>query len=167
MSQGAGNHSDSHALDRAFADVDQLLAAIAAWPDDDRKATARELARVLLELHRQGLARLLRAAGPAADAAVADPAIEALLVLHELHPASFEERVAEAVERARGAYPDLRLLSVAGRVVVAGAGARGGSVSAVLAIERALLEQLPDAEKIVVRPDEVDLVQLRRREPAQ
>jgi hypothetical protein len=166
VSAGTGSTGESHALDRAFAEVDQLLAAIAAWPDDERKATARDLARVLLELHRQGLARLLRAAGPAAGAAVADPAIDALLVLHELHPASFDERARDAVDRARGAYPDLRLLSVTGRVVMVGAGARGGSVSAVLAIERALLEQLPDADRIVVRPDEVDLVQLRRREPA-
>jgi hypothetical protein len=28
-------------LDRAFADVDALLADIGAWPDDERKATAR------------------------------------------------------------------------------------------------------------------------------
>ncbi len=162
---GDSGARSSEALDRAYADVDARLAAIESWPDDERKTEARELARVLLELHRQGLAQLLRAAGPAAAAVLADPAVEALLVLHELHPASFDERARAAVERAQGAYPDLRLISVTGRVVLVGAGARGGSVSAVLGIERALLEQLPDADQIVVRPDEANLVQLRRKDP--
>lgn len=153
------------AFDQAFAELDTLLASVDRWPDDERKASARELARVLLELHRHGLAQLLRSLAPAC-AVVDDPAVAALLVLHDLHPTSFEERARAAVERAQRAYPDLRLVAVESGRVVVGAGARGGATSATMAIERALLEALPDAVEVVVRGDDPGLVQLRRREPS-
>lgn len=150
-------------LDAAFSDVDARIAAIEAWPEGAEKDEARALAGALLEIHRRGLARLLRAAGPEAAARIAaDPGVASLLVLHGVHPSSFEERARAAVDRAQGAYPDLGIVAIAGARLVVEVGARGGASSASVAIERALLEQLPDAEAIEVRAPAPALVQIRR-----
>jgi hypothetical protein len=157
----------SDGLDDAFAGVDARIAALDAWPDDERTAEARALVASVLELHRLGLVAMLRAAGPELASRVAeDPRVAALLVLHDVHPTSFEERARGAVLRAQGAYPDLRLVSVEGARVVVEVGARGGSSSASLAIEKSLLEQLPDAQAIEVRVPPAGLVQLGRRSAA-
>src|SRR5438105_12281966 len=63
---------------------------------------ARELLAAVLQLHRAGLARMLELAAPRRAELASDPLVSSLLVLHDLHPRGMAERVAGAVDRARG-----------------------------------------------------------------
>jgi hypothetical protein len=150
-------------FDRAFADVEARIARVEAWPDDARKAEARELASALLEVHRQGIARLLRALGPSVDAVVGDPGLASLLVLHGLHPHELGVRARAAVARLQGAFPDLELERFEAGNVVVRVGARGGAATAPEVVRQALLEAVPDAVSIEVRPVESGLIRLGRR----
>jgi Fe-S cluster biogenesis protein NfuA len=102
----------SMAADPQLADqvgrVEALIAEIEGWSDSHCQAAARELVQALLDLHREGLARLLEGfarAGPAFSAAVetlaGDELVGSLLALHCLHPQSLEARVARGLENAR------------------------------------------------------------------
>ncbi|NUP09811.1 MAG: hypothetical protein HOW73_27510 [Polyangiaceae bacterium] len=158
--------------DDPIGEIEALVASIEELPDEALKARSRALVSGVLALHRRGLVRMLevvrkRSTGMAdvmkelAD----DPAVSSLLVLHDLHPADLETRAVEAVERLRGAYPDLsfdRLDAGRLRVVI---GARGGNpASTARAVEASILEAVPDlvAVNVAVAADP-PLVTLRRK----
>lgn len=82
--------------------IDELVAAVEAMADPAAQANARELLQAVLELHRQGISRVLELAGAENTAAFArDDLVASLLLLHDLHPAPLEERARAAVARAR------------------------------------------------------------------
>jgi hypothetical protein len=160
----AGESDHQAPLDRAFAEVEAQIAAVEAWPDDDRKAAARELAAALLELHRLGLARLLRAVGDRAESASEDPGVGALLVLHGLHPHERGARARAAVARLQGAFPDLEMVRLVDGAVVVRVGARGGGATTPSVVQAALLEAVPDLTSVEVEiAPAAGLTQLRRR----
>jgi hypothetical protein len=81
-------------------------------PDPAARECARELVRALLDLHADGLERLLDHVdavtdGAVLDACAADDVVGGLLLLHGLHPLPVEDRVQRALEQAR---PVLRSL---------------------------------------------------------
>lgn len=82
--------------------IDELVAAVEAMVDPAAQAIARELLQAVLEMHRQGISRMLEIAGAEQTAAFArDDLVASLLLLHDLHPAPLEERARAAVDRAR------------------------------------------------------------------
>jgi Fe-S cluster biogenesis protein NfuA len=88
--------------------IEQLLAALEQGPDSPARSSARELVRVLLELHGDCLERLLEIAcehgeegRKLIDELARDEAVSNLLLLHDLHPLDFETRVRQALERVR------------------------------------------------------------------
>lgn len=88
--------------------IEQLLAELEKGPDSPARAHARELARILLDLHGDGIERMLEIAcehgaqGRALiDEMARDESVAALLLLHGLHPLDFETRVRQALERVR------------------------------------------------------------------
>lgn len=89
--------------------IEDLLAQVAALPDEAARSSAEELVREVLELHRAGLARLLElarteggtAAGPLLNALAADESVRCLLLVHDLHPIALEARVRQALEAVR------------------------------------------------------------------
>ena len=88
----------------AVARVDALLGAVEALPDPAARETATALAQALLELHGEGLGRLIGHVSDQAELAAAvgdDPVVANMLLLHGLHPVPLEQRVRGALDEVR------------------------------------------------------------------
>ncbi len=82
--------------------VEALLAEFASASDPATAGRAEELVGLLVEFYGAGLARILELLDEqAVTPLLADKAVAGLLVLHDLHPQSTEERVLAALERVR------------------------------------------------------------------
>jgi hypothetical protein len=85
--------------------LEALIRALDAHPDRAARETARELLALVLDLHGLGLAKLMgivstSEGGPTISARlVEDKQVQAMLLLHGLHPEDFETRVRKAVDR--------------------------------------------------------------------
>lgn len=82
--------------------VEALLAELRAQAGPQAAATAEELVSCLVELYGAGLAKIteiVAACEPGVmDKLVADPLVESLLLVHDLHPLDTSTRVRRAVE---------------------------------------------------------------------
>ncbi|MGH3844940.1 MAG: hypothetical protein ACRDS0_26415, partial [Pseudonocardiaceae bacterium] len=95
----ASNTSDIQAVGER---VEALLAGFASNSDPAIAGRAEELVGLLVEFYGAGLARILDLLDEQAVAPLlTDKAVAGLLVLHDLHPQSTEERVLAALERVR------------------------------------------------------------------
>ncbi len=162
--------------------VEELIARIEESPDGALRANARELVQTLLDLHRVGLEKVFGAlatseAGIAtAIKTSADPLVASLLMLHDIHPISLEQRVRAALDKVRPYLKShgggVTLLGIErGKVELRLEGSCNGcpssSVTMKLAVEDAILELAPDVAEIkvegVVPPTKAPegLVQLR------
>lgn len=119
-----------------------------------------ELVRLLTELYGAGMARTLELAAGHPDLIARlgrDDLVGSLMVLHDLHPESLEERVGRAVEavtpmlRKGGASVDVTHIDAeAARVLVtvtaqgSGCGSTGGALRD--AVQEALNDAAPDAD---------------------
>ena len=96
--------------------VDELLAAAAAHPDPQVGALAEELTGDLVRLYGAGLAAIAERVGPEHLAELcADPLIESLLLVHDLHPLDPAARIRRALA-ARREHVDVLEVDPAGRV---------------------------------------------------
>lgn len=88
----------------AGARVEQLLAQLRSGPDPRAAAVAEDLVRCLVRLYGAGLERIVQIVGAerAADLC-ADPLVESLLLVHDLHPLDTVTRVRRALDSARSA----------------------------------------------------------------
>jgi len=119
-----------HDAQQAGERVEALLAERRSHAGPQVAATAEELVSCLVELYGAGLAEIVRiigedpegnGSGPRLMAAlVADPLVESLLLLHDLHPLDVGTRVRQAIEEVRP-----KLGPHAGRVEFAGVDDRG------------------------------------------
>jgi Fe-S cluster biogenesis protein NfuA len=84
--------------------VEALLAELRSQAGPQVAATAEELVGCLVELYGAGLARITEVVGEdecgpkLMDKLVADPLVESLLLVHDLHPLDTSTRVRRAVE---------------------------------------------------------------------
>ena len=85
--------------------VEALLAELRSQAGPQVAATAEELVSCLVELYGAGLARITEIVGEdegsgpqLMDKLVADPLVESLLLVHDLHPLDTSTRVRQAVE---------------------------------------------------------------------
>jgi Fe-S cluster biogenesis protein NfuA/nitrite reductase/ring-hydroxylating ferredoxin subunit len=79
-----------------------MLAEFASTSDPAIAARAEELVSLLVEFYGAGLARILELLDEqAVSSLLADKTVAGLLVLHDLHPQSTEERVLAALDRVR------------------------------------------------------------------
>ena len=84
--------------------VEALLAELRSRAGPQAAATAEELVSCLVELYGAGLARITEIVGEdesgpkLMDKLVADPLVESLLLVHDLHPLDTSTRVRRAVE---------------------------------------------------------------------
>ena len=152
------------AADERIGRLEELYACLERLEDPQARELVRKIAATLLELHADGLARLVAAIldtepqrGPLRRKLVEDPVVAGLLLVHDLYPVDLETRVGRALERARpraescgGSLRLLGLRSGVARVRVAGRPARRPEVLA--ALERHLREALA-----VEAPDLVEL----------
>jgi Fe-S cluster biogenesis protein NfuA len=91
--------------------IEELVARLEAAPDASLRGDALVLVQLLLDLHRQGLARVLElvgqnVAGPNGSGGLierlgADERVAPLLMLHDLHPVDLSTRVEQALEKVR------------------------------------------------------------------
>jgi len=146
-------------LERRVQRLDALVRDLEALPDDAR-GRAVEAFRALLELHGDGLARLVEVAGPEVTARLADDAeVGGLLLLHGLHPVPFDQRVQRALDGVRpylgthgGGVEVLDASDGVVRLRLEGTchGCPSSNVTLQHAIERAILEGAPDVVEIRV-----------------
>ncbi len=105
------------------ARVDGLLTELEQLAEPAVHRTAEELVRCLVEFYGDGLGRILALlsgveGGQALISRLAeDPLVRALLVLHDLHPASTAERVHAALESLRSRIGAVQLLEIRDTVV--------------------------------------------------
>jgi Fe-S cluster biogenesis protein NfuA len=159
--------------------VEALLSELRSQAGPQVAATAEELVSCLVELYGAGLATISEIlgadeAGPRLmDKLVADPLVESLLIVHDLHPLDTSTRVRRAVEEV---LPQLG--SHAGDVEYLGLDEAGvlrlrlqqGGCSADTArdlISKAVAAAAPEAARVGVElvepPSELPLLQIARR----
>jgi Fe-S cluster biogenesis protein NfuA len=170
--------TSGHETQAAGERVEALLAELRSQAGPQVAATAEELVSCLVELYGAGLAQVVKllgedAAGPALmGKLVADPLVESLLLVHDLHPLDTSARVRRAVEEV---LPQLG--SHAGDVEYLGLDAHGvlqlrlvqGGCSAATArdlISKAVATAAPEAAGVGVEmvqpPAELPLLQIGR-----
>jgi len=147
-------------LERRVRRVDALVRELEALPDEGARRNAVEAVRALLDLHAEGLQRLLALAGPEVTARLADDdAIGGLLLLHGLHPVPFERRVQRALDGVRpylgshgGGVQVLEARDGVVRLRLEGTchGCPSSMATLEHAIERAVREGAPDVQAIHV-----------------
>lgn len=161
--------------------IEALVAAAETLGDPAAQANTRELLQAVLELHRQGISRLLELAGSDLTATFArDDLISSLLLLHDLHPVALEPRARAAVDRARAELAaegcTVELLEVRDGVVRAriertSSGHFTSAVAVHAALEETIWALAPDALAVeivgTIHPgkSEGTLVQLRVAAP--
>jgi Fe-S cluster biogenesis protein NfuA len=116
--------------------------------------SVEELLDELLDLHAEGLARVLEALDPETRRTlVQDPVVASMLLVHGLHPEPLEHRVARALDRVRpyleshgGDVVLLGLEDGVAQLLLKGScnGCASSAATLELAIERALDEEAPD-----------------------
>jgi Fe-S cluster biogenesis protein NfuA len=99
--------ADGHDAEAVGERVEALLSELRSQAGPQVAATAEELVSCLVELNGAGLARITEIVGAAEvegaepqlmDKLVADPLVESLLIVHDLHPLDTSTRVRRAVE---------------------------------------------------------------------
>jgi len=171
--------AEGHDVEATGERVEALLAELRSQAGPQVAAAAEELVSCLVELYGAGLARITEIVGgdesgpKLMDKLVADPLVESLLLVHDLHPLDTSARVRRAVEEV---LPQLG--SHAGNVEYLGldeAGVlrlrleqSGCSADTVRdLIERAVAGAAPEAAGVAIEmaqlPAEPTLLQITRR----
>jgi hypothetical protein len=168
------------------ARIETLVEELETLSDPAVRGRVEELVRLLLQLHGEGLTRMLKVLqdqhpdpSPAVERFATDPVIATLLMLHDLHPHHLEARITSALDVLRpalGSQARLTMLGVSDGVVRVevdvARGACGTSVEAIAAaVTAAVWNAAPDARDVKVetvghQPGS-PLIQLTRREVTQ
>src|ERR1700749_1904440 len=94
--------AEGHDAEAAGARVEALLAELRSQAGPQVAAPAEELVGCRVELYGAGLARITEIVGEEKpeliEKLVADPLVESLLLVHDLHPLDTSTRVRRAVE---------------------------------------------------------------------
>jgi nitrite reductase/ring-hydroxylating ferredoxin subunit len=165
-------------LEHRLQRLESLIAEVESVREESARKSAVETIQALLQLHGEGLERILELASSAGEPGAAfvrslgdDELVGELLLLHGLHPVGLRARVEHALGRLQahlaqnGASAELQ--SVEGGVVRVGlrSGDRNGPATPLrYAIEQAILEAAPDVASIEVAseppPEPVRFAQL-------
>jgi Fe-S cluster biogenesis protein NfuA len=163
--------------------VEALIAELRARAGSQAGDVAEELVGCLVELYGAGLAAIVAILGadhdagpPLLDALAADPLVESLLLVHDLHPLDADARIRRALEQVRprlGAHADaIEYLGIDDRDMVklrlTASGHGCGSASTVRqTVEEAVTEAAPETAGVAVEevsaPAELPLLQIMRR----
>jgi Fe-S cluster biogenesis protein NfuA len=143
-------------VDRVGERIEQLLGGFSGADAE----LAEELVHTLLEFYGAGLARIVEVVDrPLLDRLAEDDHVRGLLVLHDLHPRSTEQRVAEALDKVRpylGSHAgDVEFVGIEDGVLrlrLQGTcdGCPSSTITAKYAIERMVREVAPEISDVVV-----------------
>lgn len=147
------------------ARVEELLAELRTRSGPEAAGAAEELVTCLVRLYGEGLTRIMRIT--ASDSRtqarfVADPLVESLLLIHDLHPLDVGSRVRRALGRL-GIGAELVSLDDDGTAVVRLA--HGGGSLALPDVEQAVLGMAPEVTGVRLAPAEPPLLQIGHRPP--
>ena len=175
-----------HDAQAAGERVEALLAELRSHAGPQVAATAEELVSCLVELYGAGLAEIVRIISEDAedngsgsalmDKLVADPLVESLLLVHDLHPLDTAARVRRAVDEVMpqlGSHAGrVEFLGVDDQGVVrlrlerSGHGCQSSSATVQDAISRSVAEAAPEAAgvdiEVVAAAAELPLLQITR-----
>ena len=156
--------------------VEALLDKLRAGSDPTAAAVAEDLVRCLVDLYGTGLERIVEIIGAErVGDLTADPLVESLLLIHDLHPLDADTRIQLALDRVRpylGSHAggvDYRGIDESGVVHLRLEGSCQGCPSSTLtvrmAIETAVQEAAPETTGIEVEGvvTEQQLLQIGRR----
>jgi len=180
--------ASGHDAQAAGERVEALLAELRSNAGPQVAETAEELVSCLVELYGAGLAEIVRIlgedteAGPRLlDGLVADPLVESLLLLHDLHPLDVGTRVRQALDKVLPQFGshagEVEYLGVDDEGVIrlrltqSGGHGCGSSPDTIRAtIEKAVADAAPEAFgvgiEMVEAPAELPLLQIGRRPAA-
>lgn len=129
--------------------VDRLLDQLRAGPDPGAAAVAEDLVRCLVRLYGAGLDRIVRHLGPQRCVELcADPLVESLLLVHDLHPLDPDTRIRQALVGLSGVrYHGIDGDGVA-RVRLAGGSGCRSTLRA--AVEAAIRDAAPEVTDVLV-----------------
>lgn len=140
--------------------VEALLGELREAGDPASVERAEELVRLLMELYGAGLERLMEVVAAKdstlVDRIAEDQLLASLLVLHGLHPVPVEQRVNEALDKARKYAGPVNLLGFDDEGVVhlelehSPQGCPSTAVTVKNAIEKAVLEAAPELAGVVL-----------------
>jgi hypothetical protein len=153
--------------DKAFQEqiqqIGELIGKLDGTADPDLRACARDLVRLILDLHGAGLDRVMHLVSQAGEVGEhlkerfdRDDLVRSLLLLHGLHPLDFEARVRRAVDHANAS---LQLHGVRGELLSLGdgvvrirlSGGKGCTATKAKAdLEDAIYAAAPDLASLVV-----------------
>lgn len=140
--------------------VETLLAELRARCGPPAADVAEELVGCLVQLYGDGLASIMRCVGDDSRLAarlIADPLVESLLLVHDLHPLDVNTRIRRALGRL-GAGAEFLGIDDAGVARV-----RLAHVSMSPAVEQALTDAVPEITGVEVVPPDPPLLQIGRR----
>jgi Fe-S cluster biogenesis protein NfuA/nitrite reductase/ring-hydroxylating ferredoxin subunit len=172
---------------QAGARVEELLGVLQSQGGEATARAAEELVRLLLGLYGDGLSHImaaLRAEGEAGaavlDRLLADPLVESLLLLHDLHPLDVDARIQRALDQVRpylGSHAGgVQYLGVSedgvARLRLEGSchGCPSSTVTVQLALKGAIENAAPEVTEVAVEgvtapPDSGQLLQIGKRPP--
>jgi Fe-S cluster biogenesis protein NfuA len=172
-----------HDAQKAGERVEALLAELGSQAGPQVAATAEELVTCLVELYGAGLAEIVKIIGENAEDGprlmaelAADPLVESLLLLHDLHPLPVADRVRRAIEAVmpqlgpHAGQVEFDGVDEAGvihlRLERSGHGCQSSSGPAAAAIEQAVADAAPEAAgvdvDVVTAAPELPLLQITR-----
>ncbi len=156
-------HDDKTALDSSLARLEKLITALDTVSDAKARESARELFELLLDLHGLAFARVFAivaatdTGGALSGRMVADPHVNALLLLHGLHPVDAKTRIHSALAKRE---PQWQSRGLAVNVISTGNASVRVQVQCTATgeepeqlrseVERTLLDAAPDLDEIIV-----------------
>ena len=146
--------------------VEELLAELRARSGPEAADVATELVSCLVRLYGAGLAAVMRIVGDndrLLATLIADPLVESLLLVHDLHPLDTGARIRRALGRIGGGA---EFLSV-DEAGVAHVRLGSGCGSTTTAIEQAVADAAPETTGVRLVPRDPPLLQITRRRPAE
>ena len=165
-SHGAINDRASDAWEtdarEAGARVEALLAELRARSGPEAADVAEELVTCLVRLYGAGLETIMRTIGDdqrLKALLVADPLVESLLLVHDLHPLDTDARIRRALGRLGTGAEFLGVDSEGVAHVRLGHGC--GSTAAV--VEQAIADAAPETTGVEFAPREAPLLQITHR----
>jgi hypothetical protein len=142
--------------------IESLLAELRARSGPEAADVAEELVSCVVRLYGAGLAAVVRIAADdekLVGKLIADPLVESLLLIHDLHPLDAATRITRALARIGGGAEFLGI-DDAGVVVVRQGSGCGSTAEAT---ERAVTDAAPEAAGVRLVPREQPLLQITRR----
>jgi len=155
---------EEKAFQQRIQQIESLIGKLDAAGDPVHRERAQTLVRLILELHGSGLERMMQMITQAGEAGTRiierfdhDDLVRSLLLLHGLHPLSFEARVRKALDKAGPALSRhgtrAELISFENGVIrlqLVGNLKACGASGARAALEEAIYEAAPDLSELVV-----------------